>query len=448
MRVLIVGTHSQEVATAIAMAVERGAALRHVTSPEAALEELCDGRGAELVLIDVASDIARLIGALAAERICVPVVAYGVRTDARSAVAAVKAGAREFLPLPPDPELIAAILASVSDDRRELVFEDPAMHEVLAVARQIAPSEASVMITGESGTGKEMVARYVHRHSRRAERGFVSVNCAAIPENLLESELFGHEKGAFTGATARRIGKFEEASGGTLLLDEVSEMDPRLQAKLLRALQEREIDRVGGTRPIKVDIRLLATSNRDLETEVAAGRFREDLLFRLNVVNLHLPPLRERPADLRPLCDHFAAKYARANGLPRRPLSEPALARLHQQPWKGNVRELENCVHRAVLMASGDQIGPEAILLQGSGASRPRAAAAGGGALVGRTVADVERALILDTLQHTLGNRTHAATILGISIRTLRNKLRQYGDEGLAVPPPAAAGAEAAMSRA
>ena len=446
MRVLIVGTHSQEIATAIALAVERGASLRHVPGPEAALEELRAGRGAELVLIDVASDIARLIRSLAAERICVPVVAYGVRTDARAAVAAVRAGAREFLPLPPDPELIAAILASVGDDRRALVFEDPAMHEVLAMARQIAPSEASVMITGESGTGKEMLARYVHRHSRRAERSFVSVNCAAIPENLLESELFGHEKGAFTGATARRIGKFEEASGGTLLLDEVSEMDPRLQAKLLRALQEREIDRVGGQRPIRIDIRLLATSNRDLEVEVAAGRFREDLLFRLNVVNLHLPPLRERPADLRPLAEHFAAKHAQANGLPPRPLSAAALARLGQQPWKGNVRELENCVHRAVLMASGDLIGAEAILLQGSAASRPPAVA-GGAPLVGRTVADVERTLIIDTLQHTLGNRTHAATILGISIRTLRNKLRQYGEEGVAVPPPDTGGAEAAVSR-
>jgi two-component system, response regulator FlrC len=446
MRVLIIGTHNQEIATAIALAVERGASLRHVPSPEAGLDELRAGRGAELVLIDVASDIPRLIRSLAAERICVPVVAYGVRTDARAAVAAVRAGAREFLPLPPDPELIAAILASVGDDRRALVFEDPAMHEVLAMARQIAPSDASVMITGESGTGKEMLARYVHRHSRRAERSFVSVNCAAIPENLLESELFGHEKGAFTGATARRIGKFEEASGGTLLLDEVSEMDPRLQAKLLRALQEREIDRVGGNRPIKVDIRLLATSNRELEVEVAAGRFREDLLFRLNVVNLHLPPLRERPADLAPLCAHFAAKYAQANGLPLRPFSEPALARLRQQPWKGNVRELENCVHRAVLMASGDAIGPEAILLQGSAAARP-GVAAGGAPLVGRTVADVERGLIIDTLQHTLGNRTHAATILGISIRTLRNKLRQYGEEGVAVPPPGAGGAEAVMGR-
>jgi two-component system, response regulator FlrC len=435
MRVLIVGTHNDQIASATEMAVRQGATLRHLPSPEAALDELRAGRGADLILIDVAAEIGRLIRALAAERIFLPVVAYGVRTDAQAAVAAVRAGAREFLPLPPDPELIAAILAAVGDDRRELVFEDPAMHEVLAVARQIAPSEASVLITGESGTGKEMVARYLHRHSRRAERAFVSVNCAAIPENLLESELFGHEKGAFTGAGARRIGKFEEASGGTLLLDEISEMDPRLQPKLLRAVQEREIDRVGGGRPIKIDIRLIATSNRDLEAEVAAGRFREDLLFRLNVVNLHLPPLRERLADIGPLCAHFALKYAKANGAPLRPISPAALARLRQQPWKGNVRELENCVHRAVLLASGDEIGPEAIRPQGGAPGRPRDPA-GAVALVGRTVADVERDLILETLQHTLGNRTYAATILGISIRTLRNKLRQYGGQGVPVPPP------------
>jgi two-component system response regulator FlrC len=447
MRVLIIGDHNREIATAIGMAVERGATLRHALSPEVGLEELRAGRGADLILIDVAADLGGLIRALTAERIFVPVVAYGVRTDARAAVAAVRAGAREFLPLPPEPELIAAILAAVGDDRRELVFEDRAMHELLGLARQIAPSEASVLITGESGTGKEMLARYLHGHSRRAEHAFVSLNCAAIPENLLESELFGHEKGAFTGATARRIGKFEEASGGTLLLDEVSEMDPRLQAKLLRAIQEREIDRVGGGRPIKVDIRLIATSNRDLEAEVAAGRFREDLLFRLNVVTLHLPPLRERPRDLRPLAEHFARKYARTNGLPARPLGEAALGRLRQHSWKGNVRELENCIHRAVLLATGDEIGSEAILLQAGSTGRPREPA-GELPLVGRTVAEVERDLILETLQHTLGNRTHAATILGISIRTLRNKLRQYGDEGVPIPPPAGGFGEPVADRA
>ena len=213
-----------------------------------------------------------------------------------------------------------------------------------------------MLITGESGTGKEMVARFLHRHSRRAQGPFVAVNCAAIPDHLLESELFGHERGAFTGAVARRIGRFEEANGGTLLLDEISEMEPRLQAKLLRAIQEREIDRVGGTRAVTVDIRLIATSNRDLERAVAEGSFREDLLFRLNVLTLQLPPLRERPDDVEALARHFAAKLAQANGLPARPLSAAALARLQALPWRGNVRELESCIHRAVVLAQGATI--------------------------------------------------------------------------------------------
>jgi DNA-binding NtrC family response regulator len=273
----------------------------------------------------------------------------------------------------------------------------------------------------------------------------VSVNCAAIPENLLESELFGHEKGAFTGAVARRIGKFEEANGGTLLLDEVSEMDVRLQAKLLRAIQEREIDRVGGTHPIKVDIRVLATTNRDLESEVRAGRFREDLFYRLNVMTLKLPPLRERGDDIPMLAEHFVRKYSDANGIAIRPIGEEATTKLRAHAWMGNVRELENTMHRAVLLASGDHIGPEAIVLAGATRNEPQAALAGDARLapgeaarplVGRTVADVERDLIIDTLSHCLGNRTHAANILGISIRTLRNKLKQYSDDGVRVPPP------------
>jgi len=333
--------------------------------------------------------------------------------------------------------LAAARERAAQEPRAELIVEDPALRQLLALSRQIAPSEASVLITGESGTGKEVLARYVHRHSRRAAGGFVSVNCAAIPEHLLESELFGHEKGAFTGAAARRIGKFEEADGGTLLLDEISEMEPRLQAKLLRAIQEREIDRLGTPRPVKVDIRLIATSNRELEVEVAAGRFREDLWFRLNVVNLHLPPLRERPADIAPLARHFARKYALSNRLPERPVSATALRHLESHAWRGNVRELENCLHRAVLLATGNEIGPEVIVFQTGPAGVPPAEP-----LVGRTVAEVERDLILRTLRHTQGNRTIAAAILGISIRTLRNKLRQYGEEGEPIPPPYAGLAE------
>jgi len=444
MRLVIVGRRGDEVAHASRIASGHGAAVRHLADLESALNDLRAGRGADLLMVEASLDIRAIVDALLKEHFHLPVVAYGIDSDPRQAVAAIRAGAKEFLPLPPDPELIAAILEASCAQDHAIVCADPAMQAMLKLARQYAPADASVLITGESGTGKEVVAHYVHKHSRRAERPFVSVNCAAIPENLLESELFGHEKGAFTGAVARRIGKFEEAHGGTLLLDEISEMDPRLQAKLLRAIQEREIDRVGGSRPVKVDIRLIATSNRDLEQAVAEGSFREDLLFRLSVLNLALPPLRERPADIAPLARHFAAKHAKANALPERPLDPRAVTRLERHHWRGNVRELENCLHRAVLLATGDSIGPEAILLQGERpgelptpahhAEAGQAASAIG--LVGRTVADVERDLILGTLEHTFGNRTHAATILGISIRTLRNKLKAYAEEGVPVPAP------------
>ena len=237
-----------------------------------------------------------------------------------------------------------------------------------------------MLITGECGTGKEVMARYVHSRSNRARAPFISVNCAAIPENLLESELFGHEKGAFTGAIARRIGKFEEATGGTLLLDEISEMDVRLQAKLLRAIQERVIDRVGGAKPVPVDIRIIATSNRNLAEAVREGTFREDLLFRLNVVNLKLPPLRERPADVLELAEHFVKKYADANGVPPRPLSAEARRALVLNRWPGNVRELENTMHRAVLLASGDEIDIDGIVTPDGAAARSGQGAGGGGA--------------------------------------------------------------------
>lgn len=438
MKVLVVGSNRAEVTSASCIAATEGAEISHVETIAAALTELRSTGLPDLILVDVEADIDGLIRALSDERILVPVVAYGINTDARTAVRAIQSGAREFLPLPPDKELIAAILSSVADDRREFVFEDPVMCDVLAIAKRIAPSDASILITGESGTGKEMVARYVHQHSRRHAKRLVSVNCAAIPDNLLESELFGHEKGAFTGASARRIGKFEEASGGTLLLDEISEMDPRLQAKLLRAVQEREIDRVGGTRPIKIDIRLMATSNRDLPAEVLAGRFREDLLFRLNVVQLELPPLRDRLGDLLPLSRLFVKRYAQANCMPAKTLNQAATTRLRNYSWKGNVRELENCIHRAVLLSQGEEIGPEAVMLPDNPVDRAKALtddADGLAGFVGQSMAEVERRLIIDTLEHTLGNRTRAATILGISIRTLRNKLRQYGDEGVTVPP-------------
>jgi DNA-binding NtrC family response regulator len=405
--------------------MDNGASVTHAEDNEQAMRVLRGGKGADLLLVDVSLDIRDLVTRLEAEHIHVPIVACGISNDARAAVAAIHAGAKEYIPLPPDPELIAAVLAAV----------------------------------GESGTGKEVLARYVHTRSHRAKRPFISINCAAIPEHLLESELFGHEKGAFTGAIARRIGKFEEATGGTLLLDEISEMDVRLQSKLLRAIQERVIDRVGGTRPVPVDIRIIATSNRNLSDAVREGSFREDLLFRLNVVNLKIPPLRERPADILELAQHFAKKYSDANGVPLRPLSADARRVLTTNRWQGNVRELENTIHRSVLMAQGDEIGVDAILTpDGDRLDGPKAVPAVAHAtfaaeqvtraLVGRTVADVERDLILETLKHCLGNRTHAANILGISIRTLRNKLNEYADGGLPITPAGAGDMQRAAATA
>src|SRR5215207_312442 len=276
MRLLIVGTLKGQLTTATKIAMDNGASVTHAEAIEQAMAVLRSGKGADLLLVDVALDIRDLVMRLEAEHIHVPIVACGISNDARAAVAAIRAGAKEYIPLPPDPELIAAVLAAVANDTRELIYRDEAMGKVVKLAQQIAGSDASVMVTGESGTGKEVLARYVHSRSNRAKRPFISINCAAIPEHLLESELFGHEKGAFTGAVARRIGKFEEATGGT--------------------------------KPVPVDIRIIATSNRNLADAVREGTFREDLLFRLNVVNLKIPPLRDRPADILELAQHFAKK--------------------------------------------------------------------------------------------------------------------------------------------
>ena len=444
MRIMIIGALTGELAQAARIAMARGARIEQADSADAALATLRRDPRVDLVLCELSHDVGAVVRRLAAERIAVPVVACAVDADPDAAVAAIAAGAKEFLPLPPDAELIAAILDAVAGDARDVVVRDPAMLATLKRAEQVAGADASVLVTGESGTGKEVMARHIHARSRRAGGAFVALNCAAIPENLLESELFGHEKGAFSGAVARRVGKFEAADGGTLLLDEIGEMDIRLQAKLLRALQEREIDRIGGAAPVRVDVRILATTNRDLLAEVAAGRFREDLYFRLNVIALRVPPLRERPADIQALADHFARRFAEVNGLPHRRLTEAARARLAAHPWRGNVRELENTLHRAVLLAEGPVIDAAAIeLAPGETPARTAAETAtpageGIASLVGRRMEDVERDLILETLGHTLGNRTHAATILGISIRALRNKLRDYNAAGVRVPPPPA----------
>ncbi len=438
MRVLIIGSLAGELGQAARIAIARGAKLDQADDADQALARLRDDARVDLVLCDVVHDVGAVVRALAAERMAVPVVACGTGDDADAAARAIREGAREFLPLPPDPDLIAAILEAAAGESHAMVVRDAAMQATVKRADQVAASEASVLITGESGTGKEVLARYIHRRSRRSAGPFVALNCAAIPENLLESELFGHERGAFSGAVARRVGKFEAADGGTLLLDEISEMDSRLQAKLLRALQEREIDRLGGSSPVRVNVRILATTNRDLPADVQRGTFREDLYFRLNVVSLRIPPLRERPNDVAALADHFARRYAEVNGLPFRPLTHEALLRLTSCTWRGNVRELENTIHRAVLLADGAEIGIEAIEL-GPPASPAQSPVSGGiASLVGRRMEEVERDLIIETLGHTLGNRTHAATILGISIRALRNKLRDYAAHGVMVPRPAA----------
>ncbi len=461
MRLMIVGHLEGYISAAGKIALQRGAKVIHCEDTEEALGALRNGKGADVVMCDVKQKIGPFIETLAAERIHIPVVACGVGADARAAVKAIQDGAKEYVPLPPDAELIAAVLAAVTEENNTMIAGDEVMKRVLQLADKIAPSEATVMITGESGTGKEVMSRYIHKKSKRKDGPFIAVNCAAIPENLLESELFGHEKGAFTGASARRIGKFEESHGGTLLLDEVSEMHPMLQAKLLRAIQEKEITRIGSNDAVKVDVRIVATSNRNLQDSVSKGEFREDLYFRLNVVNIALPALRERPSDIIPLAQFFSDKFAEANGIDKKKISPDGQAKLKAYHWRGNIRELENTMHRAILMSLDPEIEADAIAVQADGFSSGTGAAAApsrapdpagvssagaaktvvnpGGVenLVGRTIADVERDMILNTLDHCLGNRTHAATILGISIRTLRNKLNQYKDEGVDIPAQA-----------
>jgi len=289
----------------------------------------------------------------------------------------------------------------------------------------VAPSQASVLVVGESGTGKERLSRYVHQCSNRRDRAFVAINCAAIPEGMMESELFGHEKGAFTGATQSRPGKFEIAHEGTLLLDEITEMPLHLQAKLLRVLQEGEVDRLGGRKPVKVDVRIIATSNREIGQAVADGHFRQDLYYRLNVVTIQLPPLRNRLGDTEPLAKHFLAKFSEMYHKPAPKLASDVLAALQSHAWPGNVRELENCMHRAFLMGLDGKIRCQDLGF----APSPKVQESASNAMdvqAGMSIRDMERALIEQTLQHVQGNRTEAAKLLGISIRTLRNKLKDY----------------------
>ena len=358
--------------------------------------------------------------------------------DAERASELMRAGAMDYRLLPCPDEALAiylrkahheACLAAQARRRQEsadaFVTEDITTRRLLDRVALISASRASVLILGESGTGKERLARFIHQCSDRHDGAFVAINCAAIPEGILEAELFGHEKGAFTGATQSRPGKFEIAHEGTLLLDEISEMPLHLQAKLLRVLQEGEIDRLGGRAPVRIDVRVIATSNRDMANAVREGSFRRDLYFRLNVVSVHLPPLRARPDDIGPLAKHFLSRFGGMYGKTPPVLAPDCLDRLKRHDWPGNARELENCMHRAFLMCRNDTLHEADLELDnefvtpGNEKGMPMRA--------GMSIRDMEQALIRQTIQHVNGNRTEAAKLLGISIRTLRNKLHDMG---------------------
>ncbi len=308
---------------------------------------------------------------------------------------------------------------------REMITRSSKMHHVLGIAKKVAPSNATVLIQGESGTGKEVLASYIHQHSLLNHKPYVAVNCASLPEALAESELFGHEKGAFTGAANRKLGKFELANHGTIVLDEISEMPLQTQAKLLRIIQERVLDRVGGCKPVPIHVRIIAITNADLKKAVSEGKFREDLFFRINVIPIKIPPLRERREDIAVLANHFLKKYGSENGKRGMTISDKAISILMGLDWKGNVRELENTIHRTVLLSEGNVISPEHLVLGENEEVKSGGIPMG----VGLSMREMERKLIFATLDQMNDNRTHAAEMLGISIRTLRNKLREYKEE-------------------
>ena len=393
-----------------------------------------------------------LLGEISKRGIVSPAIMITAHGTITQAVEAMQRGAADFITKPFGAEdLLRVIERVVAPETRQfrlegkklrqgrpIITNDSLMIRVLEVAEAVAKSDATVLVQGESGTGKELIARLIHSASARAQNPFVAVNCAALPANLLESELFGHEKGAFTGAQAKKIGKFELAQGGTILLDEISEMDINLQAKLLRVLQEREVDRVGGKEPITIDVRVLATTNRHLEDSVKRGDFREDLYYRLNVIPLTLPPLRDRKGDICLLVEHFMKQFLGKNAVA---VPNDVMEALLLHNWPGNVRELQNAVERAAILSQGRSISEHDFLLSSSSLnSRPlneeikQEMLSGADSLLiksGTTVQEMERKLIIETLKATRDNRTQAAKLLGISIRTLRNKLNEYREEGI-----------------
>ncbi|MBI4764732.1 MAG: sigma-54-dependent Fis family transcriptional regulator, partial [Deltaproteobacteria bacterium] len=346
----------------------------------------------------------------------------------QDAVEVMKEGASDYLLKPFSFEALMAkirLLMERIHQERGLITENQKMLQLIRIAEEVAPSDTSVLIYGESGTGKELLAGTIHKKSRRSHKPLVAINCAAIPDSLMESELFGHEKGAFTGATEKKIGKFEFANQGTLLLDEIGEMSLNLQAKLLRVLQEREINRVGGNQAIPIDIRVIATTNRDLYKDSQEGKFREDLYYRLNVFPLHIPPLRERPDDIALLSRHFLKKFSGVLGKNLQGFTPPAMDFLITRSWRGNIRELQNTIQRSVHLSKGDLIDLTDFMVEAE--SVPALSSPG-------KIKDLEKDMILKTLKEVNGNKTRAARILGVSVRTIRNKLHEYGDF-FPVPP-------------
>ncbi|MDR1126286.1 MAG: sigma-54 dependent transcriptional regulator [Deltaproteobacteria bacterium] len=455
LKLLIVDDDNAHRTTLLTLLGEWGYLTRGAADGESAVA-LCRERSFDLVLMDVR--MAALSGIEALKEIraynpAIPVIIMTAYSNVENAVEALKSGAYDYLTKPLDFDDLRLTLERAADHARlrdenhnlrqalaqgadaagQIVGQSPALRQLMEMVRAIAPSEATVLVNGESGTGKELVARLIHSGSGRAKGPYVAVNCAALSETLLESELFGHEKGAFTGAEKRREGRFMAADRGTIFLDEIGEMPPAMQAKLLRALQEREIQRVGGDRAIKVDVRILAATNRDLEAEVEAGRFRQDLYYRLNVVSLTVPSLRERREDIPLLAAHFLRKFAQKNGKAVKGFTPGAMDRLLKYAWPGNVRELENAVERAVVLLMGEYVSekelPPSLGAGNAPAAGAPAAAAGpynrlGADFSHMTLEEIERAVVRETLENAGGNKSEAARRLGITRKTLLSKMQ------------------------
>lgn len=415
----------------------------NVVSAENGVEALkrLEAEAVDMVISDVQMDVMdghtllRNVKSLRPELPFVLVTAHGT---IEKAVEAMRQGATDYLIKPFEAqvllEMVSRLDTTLTGSATGMVAEDPAMLSICELSRKVAASPATVLISGESGTGKEVVAQYIHQHSNRADQPFIALNCAAIPEAMLESILFGYEKGAYTGATQSRAGKFEQANGGTILLDEISEMDLGLQAKLLRVLQEKEVERLGGRAPIPLDVRVLATTNRKLQEEVACGRFREDLYYRLNVFPVLIPPLRQRPKDILPLAKMLLQRHVEGRSMNLTPGAELSLL---SHCWKGNVRELENCMHRAAIMASSDQISEADIYFEEAitpATETSTEASEESVALLDGGLRDKEKQLIVSALNTVAGRRTDAAKLLGISPRTLRYKLARLKEQGVAIP--------------